>query len=416
MTKKILWLLSLFALLTISCQREHSNIFDPKNNIDSLDLNIRVIRADSIISLRWWPPADVDYQGFNLFRRQEPNPDFEKIAFVNAESLSFQDTTTSSQNLHIYFLTVQGDGLESVPTRKISTIPGPSQFWVLDRWNFYILNLTFDLQHIIKTHYAVWSPKDMCFNDNRSIGLVTYPEYNYYELFDPNSNYFLGGFDDLRDPYNCIYDSDNDRFLLSDSSSGVYALVSESLDLQPVNKKISRPTQLLLDAQNNIYVLDLTSAQIIKLTTEGAITSSLVGLYDGIRQFDIDIARNILYAVYKKEDGSVLVRYPLDDPEPEILYETHGSALVRSSKFDDKILLAVNLESSAEILQLSTDGERLNTLTGFKYIKDIGISAKTGNIIIADAGDATVYHLHSTGELIGKSEQAYYPNKVIINE
>ena len=124
----------------------------------------------------------------------------------------------------------------------------------------------------------------------------------------------------------------------------------------------------------------------------------------------------MLYAVYKKEAGSVVVRYPLDDPNPEILYETDGSALVHSSKFDDKILLAVNLESSAEILQLSTDGERLNTLTGFKYIKDIGISAKTGNLIIADAGDATVYHLHSDGELIGKSEQAYYPNKVIINE
>ena len=85
-------------------------------------------------------------------------------------------------------------------------------------------------------------------------------------------------------------------------------------------------------------------------------------------------------------------------------------------KFDDKILLAVNLESIAEIVQLSAEGERLNILTGFRYIKDIRISGKTGNIVTAYAGDATVYHLHSDGELIGKSEQALYPNRIIINE
>ena len=63
-------LIVLFAgfVLFHCADRNKSNIFDPDSGIDSLDIGLNVISADTCISIRWSAPTKVQFEGYNLFR------------------------------------------------------------------------------------------------------------------------------------------------------------------------------------------------------------------------------------------------------------------------------------------------------------------------------------------------------------
>ncbi len=411
-------LLTAGLLFLLSCQREHSNIFDPKNEVDFLELGLQIKQADSVVVLKWNAPASANYIGFNVFRKTAEEETYTKAAVVAADSFSWTDRDVQNAKTYSYYLTVQGDGVQSSATSVIKTTPGPDRFWILDRWNFYILHLTSDLRHTIASHFAVDRPQNMCFNSIGNAALITYTRQHYMELFNPRSGEHLKDFYRLEKPYDCIFDAANNRFWISDSAGVVFTLNNETRELQPVNESLSRPAQLGMDRQGRIYVLDAQLQRIIRLNPEGAIADTLTISDDNILSFDIDFKRNLLYSVGTDDSLKYLRRYSITDSVVTELFSDPYLKQVRHSPRDASVWFTLNNDNSAKIVQLSAEGIRLNVLDGLNYIADMDISSATGNIIAGtlnlDSREGLVQHLTPNGSVIGSSKQVYYPYRIYI--
>jgi len=401
-------------LIFISCQREHSNIFDPENEIEILDLNLRIVQTDSVVSLSWRAPIDVSHSGFNLYRKIETEAEFKRIASLPANQFSFTDRDIQSQQSHAYYLSVQGNNIESPTTAVIESIPGPANFWVLDYWNFYVLHLSFDLQHILSQRYAVWRPQEMCFNTTGTFALITYPQYHFFEVFSPLTNTYIKGFDALKNPYACYFDVLENRFWISDTSGGIYTVELQSMELQKINASVSRPTQIIADAQNNVYVLNSLTNRVIQLNGDGTIIGALPQLGDSVKFIDIDPDENFIYSVNYSDSTRTLYRQSLTNWSTETFFSDSDLVMLRPSPLDESVWIVLNRTDSAEIVQLSANGDRLYTLKEFEHISDFNISRKTGYLIVADGGSGTVVHLKPDGSVIGTFDEAYYPFKVYI--
>lgn len=412
--------LLLFAALLFSaaCQREHSNIFDPKNDLDSLDLNLKISRSDSVVTLRWWSPGTVSYQGFNIFRKAENENAFRLLAAVPADSFSYNDSNVSYEISYTYFLSVFGNDVESPPTPVIKTTPGAGNFWILDYWNFYILNLTFDVQHILKKHYAIWRPKAMSFSDNEKTALITYPGYGYFEIFDPQTNAYLLGSDQLLKPYDCLFESSENRFWISDSTGGIYTIDIPSYSLNTVTEALSRPTYLCMDDDGKLYILDKLPGKIYQFDPGAGTLAPIEILGDSVIHFTPDPKRKHILAIDNSSGRGSLNSYGTADSSFAILYSDSSLSRVRVSAYDGTIWISLNYQNSAEIVQLSADGQRLNSLNGFDYIADFNISSETGYLVIADMNFntdvGTIRHIRPDGTVIGTSKEAYFPYRVYI--
>ncbi len=405
-------------ILFFSCQREHSNIFDPKNGTDTLDLNLKIAQSDSVVVLQWSPPSSVQYQGFNIFRKIEGEEDFTRSASVAADSLSWTDRHIQTGIPYSYYLTIQGSGIQSPPTAIIKTTPGPDRFWVLDRWNFYILHLTSDLRHTITRHYAIDRPQNMCFNASGNAAIITYTRQHYFEIFNPHSGEHLKDFYRLEKPYDCLFDAQNNRFWISDSSGGIFTVDDETWELQSINENLSRPSQLGLDAGGRIYVLDANLQQILRLNPDGSIADTLQGLGNGVTYFNMDSKNNLLYTVSGDDSLKYLRRYSITDSSSTDLFSSPYLQQVRHSPLDESLWITLNNDNSAEILQLSAEGIRLKVLDGLNYISDMNISSVSGTIIAGtlnlDTREGTILHLNPDGSVIGSSKKVYYPYRVYI--
>ncbi len=405
-------------ILFFSCQREHSNIFDPKNGTQTLDLNLRIAESDSIVVLQWNPPYTVHYQGFNIFRKIKEEEDFTLFDSVAADSLSWTDRQIQSGVSYSYYLTLQGSGIQSPPTTIIKTTPGPDRFWILDRWNFYILHLTSDLQHTIARHYAIDRPQNMCFNTSGNAAIITYTRQHYFEIFNPHNGEHLKDFSHLERPYDCLFDAQKNRFWISDSSGGIFTVDNETLELRSVNANLNRPAQLGLDAGGRIYVLDANLQQILRLNPDGSISDTLQGLGNDVTYFNVDSKNNFLYTISGDDSLKYLRRYAITDSGSTILFSSPYLQQVRHSPLDKSLWITLNNDNSAEILQLSAEGARLKVLDGLNYISDMNISPVTGTIIAGtlnlDTREGIVLHLNPDGSVIGSSHKVYYPYRVYI--
>jgi len=416
---KLSFLLFFTVLLILgACQRKHDNIFDPDNKLDSLDLHLKISRSDSIVTLRWWKPATVSYQGFNLFRKTEDETAFRIIATLPADSLEFNDTDVQFETKYTYFLNVFGEDVESPPTRLIKTTPGAEKIWVLDYWNFYILNLTFDLQHVSHKHYAIWRPKAMSFTDDEKTALVMYPGYQYFELFNPQTNAYLHGSDVLERPFDCLFVPSQNKFYVSDSTSGIYSIDPADFSLHSITNTVDQPTYLSSGMLDKLLILDGLPGKLMQFDPDNEILSSIDVLGDSIINFVSDLRQQRILAINRSSGQHTLNSYLNGDSSLSVLYADSALARVRVSSFDGTLWISLNYQNSAELVQLSANGLRLNSLNGFDYISDFNISPKTGYLVIADmsfnTNIGTIHHIHTDGTVIGTSTEAYYPYRIYI--
>ena len=84
---------------------------------------------------------------------------------------------------------LKGKDTKSNPTNLVSAIPGPGEIWLLDRWDFEALNLSYDLQNVKRRNYGVWTPQDLSVSITNDLALITYPSYNYFEVFKLSNPY-----------------------------------------------------------------------------------------------------------------------------------------------------------------------------------------------------------------------------------
>lgn len=405
-----LWLFSLF-----SCSvRERNNVFDPESGIDSLNFKLILNKADSLISFYWYPPGNVDYRGFHIYRRLNGQNKFISRAVLAKNQTTFTDTTVAFDLKHFYYLTLIGRSGESPPTKILATIPGPGTIWVLDRWDEYIYKYSYDLQHEYLKHYAIWIPQDLAFNDKQNQVLITYPLFHYAELMDAESGQLIDDINDLKYPYGCAFHPLQNTFWVSDSSGYLYRFQANDLqNKEIIDDALRKPLTVAIDGDGLVYVLDTGLNQIVLYGAGGNKLTTITDSW-AISSLTVNPKTNQTYFLSKKADSSKIYLYLSLSKEKKLIFKGQNFDLIRQSAFDKTLWLVQNFDESAKILQLSADGVRLKSLSGFKKIEDLAVNPYNGNLVVADHGAHQVVHLLLTGEIIGKISNAPFPFRIII--
>lgn len=404
-------------LYMVSCiERDRSNIFDPGSGIDSLETDLYLSSADSVITLHWSYPEAVEVLGVNIYRKIAGESLFQKLISLPAGKNEFKDHIEDYDLKYQYYLTFQGMKSESPPTKKLSVTAGPHSFWIIDRWDYYILRLSYDLQHVLGQKFAVWVPESMSFDRNHDVALVTFPQLQYAEIFNINSGEVIGEITKLTEPFDCAFDTENEKFWITDRSGAIYTKGSLSGSETLVSVSVQQPSQIRIRSGSRVFILDEDMKAILILNTNGSL-QKIIGRSDPFKlnePFFIESSADgrIIYILDKKNDESILYRY---DVESDIFiqqYRAEGLHTVRIDPLQPAAWVSINSEQSAKIVQLSSDGQRLKSVEGFKYISDFMICPSNGNLIIADADVRLIKHVRPDGSVIGSYAKSYYPYKV----
>lgn len=415
----VLWilLLTLLMLITHCSVRKHTNVFDPKSGIDTLDMKLELRSADSIVTLSWIPHYDTEIKGFHLYRRAGNQTQFSSLAILPAGQTEYRDSLVQFDTPYAYYLTLIGASGESPPTPVLKTVPGPGQIWVLDRWNEYILKFSYDMRHRLLSHYAIWIPQALAFNKQKTLAVITYPLYHYAEVIDPTSGLLKQEITDIRYPYACAFNPKSRAFYISDSIGALYQFTPNG-SVQLLDGELGKPEEIVFDAQGNAAVLDSYKKALILYQADGTRRAEITGFnghrFRSLRFLSVNQAGSYFYFIERNDTSDVLFRLSTLTDSISPVFEGQGLRAVRESPMDHSLWLAVNSDNGANILQLSPSGLRLNTLNGFKFITDIAVNPINGNLIIADRDAHQVIHVRSDGSRIGVFKEAPYPFKVYI--
>jgi len=411
-----LYIILLLVLFLLSCQeRTRNNIFDPQSGIDSVNLSLRITESDSLIRLNWAVPRNIDFKGFNLYRKKEGESSFTLRTRLQPFIHAFCDTVKAFDVAYSYYLTLIGSDGQSPPSKQVSTMPGPGTFWVLDSWNFVIWHLTYDLQNLIGAKYTIWIPQALALSRQDSLALITYPAYHYFELFNYRTSQSIAGSDVLKHPFDCVYDPFAAGFWLSDSSGGLYFYDPQTKQIVQKTLFPQKPLQIAVDS-DQLFILDAKRKALLVFDKKGS-TIRAVTTVDSIRFnnpyfIELDRRNHLIYLLDHSVQGDFLYCLNTALTQARFLFSGNKLDMVRADHRNGILWLAKHDKNNAEILQLSDLLPRLIDLKGFKYISDFKISPYTNNLIIADPGQGKVFHYRSNGILIGVSEQALYPFKV----
>ena len=296
----------------------------------------------------------------------------------------------------------------------LRTIPGPGKIWILDRWDEYFYKYSYDLRHKYLTHYAIWIPQDLALNKKAGQLMVTYPLFHYVELIDSQSGVLINAIQDLRYPFACVYHARQNTFWLTDSTGYLYRFKANNLqDKELIDDALNKPVTLVTDAFGNVYLLDTGLNQIIVYEASGARINKISD-YGKLTFLTVDATGHYVHFISKQADSSRIYLYSPLTHKTRLLYSALNIDVVRQSPLDQTLWLVQNNASDARILQLSDQGVRLKSLSGYKKIEDLAVNPYNGNIVIADRKLHQVCHLTFSGQLIGTIDDAPFPFRILI--
>ncbi len=419
-TYLLLGLCILFNIFTVfKCtERDRNNIFDPSSGIDSLDINLYVISADSVITIRWTLPNKVHFIGYNLYRKSVNDDEFQLIASPLSTQLEYVDENVRSDIAYHYYIRVVGEDSESPPSKVLKVTPGPVSFYVLDRLGFALYQLTYDVQHILSTRYTTWSPENIALDSSKDLIMITYPQLRYLEIFSKNLRSIILSGSEFNRPFDCIYNTEEKKFWITDSSGFLYSIDPTTGISQLIDQNLIRPTQMIQTNQG-IFLIDIKAAQIIRYNKSGLRQDVIEYMGESrlTQPIYINYAANNaeLYIIDKvNTENRILYRYSLLSDSVEVVYQNKYMNGIQIDQNNYSVWISISEPENSVLMQLSSDGIRLNEITGFKGISDFKFISKTNTIVVTDPVTNMVKHLRSNSSVIGVFKEAFYPSKVYV--
>jgi len=411
---------AILVLFAVSCtDRPRDNIFDPASGIGNIDIGLRAIAEETSIRLVWNATGEVQYDSIIIYRKWPGSTQYNALTIVPSNQYAYRDNVSLTDRAYSYYLTLVGEDGESPPTEAVEATPGPGDIWLLDRWNFEALNLTYDLKTTRAIKYGVWSPENLVIVREERLALMTYPSYGFFELFNPELPYErLFGSSALSDPYDCAFDPVFKYFWITDSSGSLHRLNTATNMLTTVPGNFGKPTTVRISSNDMVYILDRTEKAIY--------TYSRSGVYNGVlnlrgnhqlnnpKNFEINQKTGDLFLIDETAGGDILYIYNQQYDSLRVLEE---QPLIHTLAVDEKrqsIWIIVRIDLNSVIMQLSPDGVRLKMLEEFEKPIDLAINPHNGNIIVIDAATATVTHIREDASVIGSYTNAAQPYKVLI--
>ena len=410
-------------ILILSCrERDRNNPFDPHNDDEFIELGLSLHSTDSLITLSWNIPLKPDFSSFEIYKKEEGQDDFTLLANISNTVSHYNDIINTLDIRYYYYIKLIGKGVESPPTKTKSIVPGPGSIWMLDDYLWEILKLNYDLSSTALRKVGVWKPENLTFAHEINRGLITYPIFNYYEIFDLSSGNILYGNQAIVRPFDAVYDNGLNRFWLIDSLGSLY-IVDSTANEQFAGKFFKKPVQIdMLDDQlvildkimNGIYLFDRSPAQVDFISTNGNDEP-----FANLDLFRVDQLNKKVYLLDRLKDNNTLYKYNVEKNHLSVVFQ---DSLIRTfdvNKQDESIWIIIANKLNSELLQLSSTGQRLVSIKGFNLPRDVKVNPYNGNVIVADITDQLnileqkVFHYRSN-TLIGSFRTYGDPFKVYI--
>lgn len=381
--------ISIILLYTFtSCkERNQSNPFDPDNDEPYLEIGLSLNSTDAHINLYWNIPRKPHYNSIEIYRKIETEADFLLLASVSNSFTSYVDTVDEFDIKYSYYLKLIGDDVESKPTRTKSITPGPGDIWMLDDYLWEILKLNYDLSSTSLRKVGAWRPENLSFAHNINRGLITYPAFNYFEIFDLNTGNSLYGNSAITKPFDAAYDEKLNSFWLIDSLGSLY-IVDTAANEQFAGRFFSKPVQIDL-LENQLFVLDAYRDRIYIYDTSPSIVDSVFqpelseGFTD-LRLFRLDKLNLNLYLLDKSKGNDTLYKYNLQSREISTIFQDSLIYTFDINRQDESIWIIIANKLNSDLMQLSSSGESLLSIPGFNSPRDVKVNPYNGNVVVAD--------------------------------
>ncbi len=293
---------------------------------------------------------------------------------------------------------------------------------MLDDYLWEILKLNYDLSSTSLRKVGVWKPENLTFAHEIDRGLITYPLFNYFEIFDLTTGDILYGNQSIIKPFDAVYDDNLDRFWLIDSLGSLY-IVDPSANEQFAGKIFEKPVQIdMLDDQlivldievNGIHIYDTSPTQVDFIDQNEAGEK-----FTRLSLFRVDDINKHIYFLDKATNNNTLYKFNIEKNHLSTIYQ---DSLIRTfdiNKQDESIWMVIANKLNSDLVQLSSTGQRLVSIPGFNIPRDVKVNPYNGNVIVADITDqlnilkAKVFHYRSSTE-IGSFRTYGDPFKVYI--
>ena len=411
----IFFLIPIFLYLSACSERKKENPFEPDVSIPvTLDLTA----YDSYIEIKWNDPGLSDITGFNLYRSDTGEPGSYALfaGQISPETRQLIDQSVIQQQKYYYYLTLIGINEESKPSRIASAMPGPGFPWVVDKWGYELVKLTYDLQKPLLRIQTPWPPHDLAIASHLGIGLVVYPSSGKVQIFDLVSAVILAQTNAILYPYAVEFDSTESAFWIVDSSGFLYKLYPDFPEPLRIYDQLDRPVSITC-AENAgfLYVSDSKLQKVLQFKRNGELSAEYTNLRGDPYKFLHDEIYDRVWLLEKSSGLDYIYTREFSDTIFTFIDSLNTAEDIELMRGINGIYLVEFDGINSSVVQLSASGTRQIAVTGFTYLIDIDVNKYDFSLLTLDLGLTNgILTFYSNNILLGSYRSLYLPQKVVI--
>ncbi len=415
--KHLLAFFLVVALFGYCRERPHDNIFDPNNPARTMDIGLRVGGLDSTIVLDWNRPRDVEFLSYLIYRQQEGERSFRRIAQLPVSQTRYVDSLILADVTYRYYLTLQGREKESLPTEVKSSITGPGHIWMIDGYFFEVQQISYDMNQLNKRIFGIWLPENIAFHPGGKTALITYPLFNYVQIVLLDTGEELAFSNDFHRPYDALFNTVSGRYWLTDSSGGFYSVDPRTLEFETLSTVPRKATQIR-PMGDRFVITDKGIRGLWLFSATGEMLQRIPKAPDAfiedILTVRTDSLRNRIYILSRRPGNSKIYRYDVAGDSLSLFF---ADSLINAFDLDpvrQTVWVARATPGSFEILKLSLNGQRLDSVSGINWPVDIAVNRYNHHIVVADPKSRELIHFKEDLQEIGRFKSNGEPVKVYI--
>lgn len=391
--------------------RDRSNPLDPRNPAtqgrppqpsivsfqDSVVLSWRLIPLSSVIN-------------YHVYRRLQNETTYQRIATVDANTSEFSENGVGADSVRFYRISASTASFESPLSDSVQIRPGPTYVWAIDFERSQVVKLTHDGDHEIFRAGSFIRPIDFAIDGNTGSATVI---------------------DNIL--------TEASRFTGSGQPDGSFTIVRGA-------------TQAEIDpADGSLWIMERDSAAVTHYAKSGEPIVRITGFGEPVdMEFD-PVSRHVWVldrsrgAIYEVDDSNVLRRYSgfgsafdlsLNSRDRTLWIADSNAISIASLEFPQVVRregyiyaarVAVN-EATGEcwavdwserfgnstLIKLSSQGERVFTLSGFVEPKSLAVNFSNGHCFVAEPDVRAFIEVDADGQIVSDTDLPGAFTKVLV--
>jgi len=400
------------ALMLHSCtQRKRDNPFDLAGERKS-PIRITLSYSGPLIRISWNAEKLDNFTGFRIYRSLDTDQNFRLFAEVGRDKSSIVDSTITDGRWYFYKATIVGPAGESLPSNIEKTYPGPGNTWVLSSSGFWVRELSYDLQHILKDiptdfpaeSWDIFLPDSLAWLSIRNFGRVD--EVNL--RLGRQTNLIE---DPLVRPVDVSFDKLTGRlFVLDDSLNTVFIFQNYSLiDTLQLAPDVYLKMKLYPDSHTLIILGKEAYYRFLSVENSQKQRIKFSQILEGR---DFNVSRGDLFALASSKEGDIsrIFRSPLSALEADSL-EITGTFYKITPDLDRNVLYVAEAVPAADdpVVKLSPTGQRLEDLSQYARVAQIVVNPVDHSVVVVDRFNDRLVLFDAEGNFIAQSVMLFDP-------